>query len=125
MSLASGVFRIIGGLHQPRFRQVSQLRPLQRQLPAVIEILRQTIAIHPFDQRLELPGCKPGGGGVHELAVFTTELRLGSWRHRGVAAGLAQYHVPSIDVSIYVHLGGEGAGVVYRSVNVLASPVFI
>src|SRR5262249_4936215 len=86
----------------------------------VFEVAGHAIAVQQIRQLSDVPGIEPTGDQCrHIFAIFAAKLRAGRWTGRVVAPGVASHHLTPVDVVGDSGLGGEGAGVVDRDIDIL------
>src|SRR4029453_7771171 len=88
----------------------------------VFEISGHAVTVQQFRQLFDVPGVEPTRDQRRNVfAIFTTKLGAGCWTGRMMAPRLASHHFLAVDVVGDSGLGSEGAGFVYRGIDILPS----
>src|SRR5262249_14837940 len=86
----------------------------------VFEITGHAVAVQQVRQLFDIPGVEPTRDQRRDiLTIFAAKLGTGRWTGRVVAPRLASHHFMPVDVVGDSGLGGEGAGLVDRGIDIL------
>src|SRR6202007_1462553 len=84
------------------------------------EVPGHAIPVEQIRQLSDVPGVEPTGDQRRDiLTIFAAKLGTGCWTERVVAPGLASHHLMPVEVIGDSGLGGEGAGLVDRGIDIL------
>ena len=86
----------------------------------VFEVPGHTVAVQQFRQVFDVPRIEPTRHQRRDIrAIFAAKLGAGGWTRRVVASRVASHHLMPVDVVGDSRFGGEGAGFVYRGIDIL------